>query len=295
MDQDLAHRMKSIRQTVQISSAQKLVAAAQIGKARRLLHESDSYHKNVNRVIADILWHCPDIANTNKYLEPGRNGGARRGVLVLSANKGLAGGFNSNVVHFTEESVIEKPVTYMIALGQARAQFIKEGLPVDQDYFQPLDPPSMYTARELAEKILGMLENGQIDSFDVIYTEYISTVRLEVAERRLFPTSPLVFTEGFNQEAGKGYNKGHYSYEPSAQDVLHFAFIKFLKGYLYGCLIHTWLCELTARVTAMDNAVRNGNEMLDQLSLIYNRARQAAITQEITEIVAGAAAMRTEE
>jgi len=289
MDQDLVHRMKSIRQTVQISSAQKLVAASQIGKAHKLLHDTNSYHENVSRVIADILRHCPEVAS--QYLEPGRIGVKKRGILVLSANRGLAGGFNSNVIHFTELSVAKNPAVYMIVLGQARNHMIQGGFPVDQEYDQPLEPPTMFTARELAEKVIGLLDSGQVDAFDVIYTEYKSSVKLEVVQQRLFPLNPAVFTEEFNEE----FNKGHYSYEPSPAHVLRFAISKYFKGYLYGCLIHTWLCELTARVMAMDNAIRNGGEILDNLSLVYNRARQASITQEITEIVAGATAMMTEE
>jgi len=289
MNQDLAHRMKSIRQTVQISSAQKLVAAAHIGKARKLLHESNSYHNTVSRVIADILRHCPEVAS--HYLEQGRAGKAKRGLLVMSANKGLAGGFNSNVIHFTETSLTEAPANYIIVLGQARSALIKEGFPVDQEYDQPLEPPTMFTARELAEKITGLLDKGQVDTFDVIYTEYLTSVKQEVALRRLFPLNPSAFTGEFNDDI----HKGHYSFEPSPEHVLHFAIAKYVKGYLYGCLIHTWLCELTARITAMDSAIRNGNEMLEHLSLIYHRARQASITQEITEIVAGAAAMATED
>jgi len=289
MNQDLVHRMKSIRQTVQISSAQKLVAAAHIGKARQLLHDCNSYHNTVSRVIADILRHCPEVAS--HYLKPGWDGVTRRGILVLSAHKGLAGGFNSNIIHFTEASAANNPATYMIVLGQARSALIKGGLPVDQEYDQPLEPPSMFTSRELAEKIMGLLDNGQVNSFDVIYTEYVSSVKQEVAQRRLFPLDPSAFTGEFEEE----FHKGHYSFEPSPEHVLHYAIAKYVKGYLYGCLIHTWLCELTARVTAMESAIRNGNEMLDHLSLIYNRARQALITQEITEIVAGAAAMVVEE
>ena len=288
MNNDLLHRMKSIRQTVQISNAQKLVAAAHIGRARKLLDESGAYHSNVRRAIADILRNCPDVVS--HYL-PGLNSGKKRGLLVLSANKGLAGGFNSNVVHFTEASLEDNPVEYMIVLGQARPYFFRYDANMDQEYDQPLEPPTMFTARELAEKVTGMLESGQVDAFDVIYTRYISSMKQEVVQRRLFPLDPAEFMDEFDSE----FNKGHYSFEPSPEHVLSFVVLKYLKGYLYGCLIHTWLCELTARVTAMDNAMRNGNEILDHLSLVYNRARQAAITQEITEIVAGAAAMAVEE
>ena len=288
MNNDLLHRMRSIRQTVQISNAQKLVAAAHIGRARKILDDSEAYHKNVRRAIADILRHCPEV--TSQYL-PGSGTGKNRGLLVLSANKGLAGGFNSSVVHFTEASLEEDPAGYMIVLGQARQFFIQKGSPVDEDYDQPLEPPTMFTARELAEKITGMLENRLVDTFDVIHTKYISSVKMEVVQRRLFPIDPEEFKNEFEAES----NKGHYSFEPNPEQVLRFVVIKYLKGYLYGCLVHTWLSELTARVTAMDNAMRNGNDILDRLSLVYNRARQAAITQEITEIVAGAAAMTVEE
>ena len=288
MNNDLLHRMKSIRQTVQISNAQKLVAAAHIGRSRKLLDESKAYHTNVRRAIADILRNCPDVVS--RYL-PGISAGKKRGLLVLSANKGLAGGFNSNVVRFTDASLAETPVEYMIVLGQALPYFIQKGAPVDREYDQPLEPPTMFTARELAEKVSGMLVDGQVDAFDVIYTKYISSLKQEVVQSRLFPLDPSEFMNEFDDDC----NKGHYSFEPSPEHVLSFVVQKYIKGYLYGCLAHTWLCELTARVTAMDNAMRNGNEILDHLSLVYNRARQAAITQEITEIVAGAAAMTVEE
>jgi F-type H+-transporting ATPase subunit gamma len=252
-----------------------------------MLRDSDSYHRNVSRVIADILRHCPTVAS--RYLD--QVWGEKRGLLVLSANRGLAGGLNSNILHFTEASVAKNPAAYMIVLGQSRNHFIQGDFPVDRVYDQPLEPPTMFTARELTEKLMGMLDNGQVDSFDVIYTKYVSSLKLEVVLRRLFPLDPASFTDAFDAD----YSKSHYSFEPSPWHVLHFAIAKYLKGYLYGCLVHAWLSELTARVTAMDSAIRNGDEMLGHLSLSYNRARQASITQEITEIVAGAAAMATEE
>jgi len=281
--------MKSIRHTVQISSAQKLVAVANIGKARKLLHDSASYHDNVIRVIADILRHCPEAAS--RYLQRGQGSGENRGLLVLSANRGLAGGYNNNVIHFAETSFASNPASYMIVLGQSRNYFIQKGYPVDHDFDQPLEPPTMFIAREIAEKLMGMLDSMRIDSFDIIYTEYRSAVKLEVVQNRLFPLDPALFTDKHDE----AIHKGHYSFEPSPEHVLRSAIAKYLKGYMYGCLLHRWLCELTSRVTAMDSAIRNGNEMLNYLTLAYNRARQSAITQEITEIVAGAAAMVTEE
>jgi F-type H+-transporting ATPase subunit gamma len=145
----------------------------------------------------------------------------------------------------------------------------------------------MFTARELAEKVVSMLENGQLEAFDIIHTKYRSSVKMEVVRRRLYPLRPVQFTQLYTSYTGSAA----CIFEPSPEQVLAAMMLKYLKGYIYGCLVHTWICELTSRVTAMDNAIRNGNEMLEALTLTYNRARQAAITQEITEIVAGAAAM----
>ena len=279
--------MKSIRQTVQISSAQKLVAAAHIGKARDMLAQSKPYHDRVCRAIADVLLHCPQTASP--YIDSGHAGGGNRGLLVLSANRGLAGGFNSNILHFTEQWLHKNPASYIIVLGAAgRTYLIRKGFPVDSSYDQPLDPPSMHTARELAELMISMLERHRVESFDVIYTDYKSSVKMEPIVWRLFPLPPSVF-----DEFEKDY--GNYSFEPSPEHLIASMMQKYIKGYLYGCLVNTYICELTSRLTAMDSAIRNGNEMLDVLSLMYNRARQAAITQEITEIVAGAIALETPE
>ena len=287
MDTELLHRMKSIRQTVQISSAQKLVAAAHIGKARKMLADSRPYHDTVSSAIADVLRQCPEP--NSRYLDLGDAPEGRRGLLVLSANRGLAGGFNSNIIHFTEQALREKPADYIIVLGRAaRTQFIRKGFPVDGEYELPLDPPTMATARELANKLVGMLEREEIGSFDIIYTAYRSSVRMEPVLRRLFPLDPAIF-DNFNED------KSSYSFEPSPEHLLAFMITKYLKGYIYGCLIYSYICELTSRLTAMDAAIRNGNEMLEHLSLLYNRSRQAAITQEITEIVAGATALQTDD
>jgi F-type H+-transporting ATPase subunit gamma len=288
INRDLLHRMKSIRQTVQISGAQKLLAASQIGKAKKLLDQSLPYHNNVSRTFADVMLHAPK--HSSRYIETDRTRLKRRGLMVFSANRGLAGGFNSNIVRFTEEEILKHPADYMIVLGKAKARFLQNGLPVDEDYDQPLDPPTMFTARELAEKITGMLDQNKIDSFDIIFTAYRSSVKLEVVKRRLFPLNPQIFIDEFGGDSGVS----DCIFEPDPERVIASIALKYLKGYLYGCLVHTWICELTSRVMAMDNAIRNGNEMLDALSLAYNRGRQSAITQEITEIVAGALSIARE-
>ena len=283
---NLLHRINSVRQTVQISSAQKLIATAQIGRARRLFSESKPYHDRIAGAVAEVLRQCPEV--DSRFIEHGRTVGLRRGLLVLSANRGLAGGFDNNITHLAEQSLEENPAAYVIVLGHScRSHLTRKGYPVEQEYDQPLEPPAMFTARELAEKMTGMFERGEVDTFDIIYTNYVSAVRMEPVEERLLPLSRSMFSD-------PGEEKESFHFEPGPERVLASIILKYLKGYLYGCLTDTWICELTSRVTAMDNAVRNGNEILTHLSILYNRTRQAAITQEITEIVAGAAALNTD-
>lgn len=280
--------MKSIRQTVQISSAQKLVAASHIGKARRMLQETEPYHERIRQAIAEVLAVCPEVSS--RYLDQGDAPAVRRrGALIISADRGLAGGYSSNLMKFTEQELSKKENDYLLVSGKiGRSYLERTGYKVDNFLEVSIDPPTLFAARELAELVMQLYEDGVIDCFDVIYTHYTSSVRLQPTLVRLFPLEPRVF--GVPDRL-----RGDVSFEPSPDGVLKMLIPKYLKGFLYGSLVHAWTSELASRITAMDSAMRNGNEMLDALLLAYNRARQGSITQEITEIVAGAASLEEED
>jgi F-type H+-transporting ATPase subunit gamma len=275
--------MKSIRQTVQIAGAQKLISASRIGRARRMLDATLPFHDHIRERIAYVLALCPEVSS--RYLEYGSSGHARRGLLVLTSNTGLAGGYNFNVLKLADQYLSETPDAHLIVMGQVgRSHFARENFDRGSEF--PISHPTLYTAREIAETLTGLFERGEVDCFDVAYTHYYSTVRLTPVVERLFPLRPDVF--GLPDTL-----MPMSSFEPGPETVFSTLMTGYLKGFLYGCLVHAWVSELASRITAMDSAIRNGNEMLDTLSLQYNRARQAAITQEITEIVAGASAMIT--
>lgn len=277
-------RMKSIRQTVQISSAQKLIAASRIGKARRMLSESAPYHDRISNAIAAIMAQCPEVSH--RYLKT-TSGPRKRGLLVLSANAGLSGGYNSNLIKSAEETIRQEPPAHMIVLGQVGYNhFAQKGITPDPGPKIVPEPPTLFSAREIAEYVASLFESGTVDSFDVVYTHFYSTVRLTPLVTPILPLTPDMF-----DDLGL---LGSASFEPAPGRVLEMLIPKYLKGFIYGCLVHAYACELASRMMAMDSAIRNGRDMLDRLSLSYNRMRQAAITQEITEIVAGAAAMSEE-
>jgi F-type H+-transporting ATPase subunit gamma len=272
-------RMKSIRQTLQITNAQKLIAASRIGKAKRMLADASPYHDHIRETIAGILASTHDVSN--RYLDH-TAAPRKRGFLILSADKGLAGGYNHNILKLAEETLAGCDIASLLVVGHVvRNQLSAAGYSVDPAFDYPSENPAIFTAREIAERVMGLFERREVDAFDVIYTQYISSVRLKPVVERMFPIKPETLGAPlfWDQDV---------VFEPTANAVVSMLIPKYLKGYMYGCLVHAWACELTSRLTAMNNAIRNGAEMLDRLSLQYHQARQAAITQEITEIVAGA-------
>ena len=275
--------IRSIRQTVQISNAQKLIAGARIIKARKLLERSRLYHSRIQCAVASILGDC---AEKNEYLDVGQEF-SKRGLLVFSADRGLAGGYNHNVMKLASKTIAEKPIVKLLVVGHVGyGKFSRMDLPLDKDFHYSVENPSVYTAREIAERMVSMFESGEVDCFDVIYSRFVSAAHITPSLERLFPLSP----------ESLGTPREHFAeYSPSADEILEVMIPKYLKGYLFGCLIEAWVCELSSRVSAMDGAIKNGNEMLAKLSLEYNRIRQSAITQEITEIVAGAASLEEED
>ena len=280
---EIREHIKSIKQTVQISSAQKLIAGAHIGKARRMLQQSRLYHDRIRLTAASILGDC-EIEN--RYLDIGQQTN-KRGLLVISADKGLAGGYNHNIVKLATETMTQEPVSKLLAVGHAGYnKFAAMDVPLDVDFTYSAENPTLFNAREMAERIIYMFENDEVDCFDVIYTTFMNAAHMSPTLERLFPLSPEML----------GAPRVHYAeYLPSADAVLDVLIPKYLKGYLFGCIVQAWICELTSRINAMDGAIKNGNEMLDTLILQYNRIRQRAITQEISEIVAGAAAMEDDD
>jgi len=275
--------MKSIRQTVQISSAQKLIAGARIGKARKMLERSRLYHDRVRLAVASVLGACE---TENMYLDKGKDI-KKRGLLIISADRGLAGGYNHNIMKLAAKTMDSMPTAKLLAVGRlGYNKFSQMDVPLDSDFEYLVENPTVFAAREMAERIHIMFENDEVDCFDVIYTRFKTAAHMEPILERLFPLSPEAL----------GAPKLHYAeYFPSADEVLEVLIPKYLKGYLFGCLAEAWICELNSRINAMDGAIRNGNEMLSKLSLQYNRIRQQAITQEISEIVAGAASVEEEE
>jgi len=289
---NLRDHMKSIKQTVKISNAQKLIAGAHIVKAHKMLEHSQPYHDRIRLAIASVLKDCE---SKSKYLDTGKEI-KKRGLLVISADRGLAGGYNQNIIKQTLQSMADRKVVKVLTIGHVgfskfehinmvTAQHI---VPLDKSFIWAAENPTLDTSGEIAERLINLFETGEVDSFDIIYTYFKSAVHMIPSIERLFPLSPEILEE----PCASLDTPVHFSeYEPSPDAVLETLIPQYLRGYIFSCLTQAWMCELNSRVTAMESAIKNGNDMLRKLALKYNRVRQGSITQELTEIVAGAASM----
>lgn len=286
-------RIKSIKETRQITKAMNLISAAKLKKARQQLEQTLPFFEKVKATIADILLHSANIDSVFFDLKH-ENEGKRKAYLVITGDKSLAGGYNHNIIKCAETHIGKDPDALLLIAGvMGRNHFIRQKYRVKEDFNYAVQNPTVYRAREIAEQLLEMYLKGEVDEVDLIYTVMESSVSLVPHVMKLLPLN----LEEMKKELGEMHDSRtepdeDIVYEPSPQAVLDVLIPKYVKGIVYGAFVEAFTSEQSARMTAMDNATSNADEMLHKLNLFYNRARQAAITQEISEIVGGAEALK---
>jgi len=289
---EIKTRIKSIKETRQITKAMKLVSAAKLKKARRLLDQTLPYFDKVKETIADILAHSENIRSPFFDVRD-INESKKKGFIVLSGDKGLSGGYNHNIIKLTEEKLKDSPDAVLFVGGyMGRSHFIRKNYNVDPTFDYPIQNPTVYRAREISEFVIEKFRSGELDEIYLVFTLMHSTVKLEPIFTKLLPIN----LEELRKELKTSQDTAHkiddtIIYEPSPEAVLDVLIAKYVKGILYGAFVEAFTSEQSSRMTSMDNATSNADEMLHSLSLHYNRARQAAITQEISEIMGGTEAL----
>lgn len=282
-------RIKSVRETRQITKAMKLISAAKLKRARQQLEQTLPFFGRVRSTIADILQHSGEIDNPFFDARDEKEG-KRKGYIILTGDKGLAGGYNSNIFKLAEKSIGDDKSALLFVAGHVgKGYFMRKGYDVYQDFDYPVQNPSVYRAREMSTTVLELFKKGEIDEVSVIFTEMVSAIKLEPKIMKLLPLELETLKEEL-KDADE--IDDILAYEPSHKAVFDVLIPKYVKGIMYGTLVEAFTSEQSARMTAMDSATTSADEMLQKLNLYYNRARQAAITQEISEIVGGAAAMQ---
>ncbi len=287
---EIRTRISSVQDTMKITNAMYLISSAKLRKAKSGHEKVNPYFRLLQQTIADILDRCPDLEEdffeeTSPRTIP--ENGKRRTIIVISSDKGLAGSYNHNVFKKVEELIADDSENTLILVGHMAVNYFKnfKNVTIDEKHIYPAADPAMYRARDIAEHVIGQFLENEVDEVYVVYTDMINSMSFETQTKRIMPLSTKMFE---NIEVGEHLREPVFS--PSPEAVIKHVAPNYIKGLIYGAMVESYACEQSARMTAMDNATTNAKDMIRELSLAYNRERQAAITQEITEIVGGASA-----
>jgi F-type H+-transporting ATPase subunit gamma len=279
---DIKSRITSTKKTSQITKAMQMVSAAKMNRAEMNAKAFVPYMTKIQEVTASIAQGSKGVQNPLLTSRPVK----KTGYVVISSDRGLAGAYNSNVLRQLFNTIKSRHKSNdefaIIAIGRVGRDFFKKrNMPVILDIIGVPDQPSFAEIKDIASKTVGMFADETFDELFLYYTHYVSAIQLDVTEKKLLPLTDI-------QSEGKLTS---YEFEPSAEEILDVLLPQYAESLIYGALLDSKASEHAARMTAMKNATDNANELISNLSLVYNRARQAAITQEITEIVGGAAAL----
>ncbi len=278
---DIKRRRNSIKSTQQITKAMKLVATAKLQKAKTGAQKARPYFNKMHTTIASVLAQSGNVAHP--FLT--ERTGDRNVYIVISSNRGLAGGYNNNVCKLVTASAPVPASADVIAVGKKAGDFLRRsGFNLLESYDEVVEEPEYGDAAKIGSKVLQLYTEGKADHIYVAYTAFESTLNQEAKLLKVLPMDLSDFKE--EEPAAKT------DYEPAADQVLDIIIPQYVNSIIFGALKESVASEHGARMTAMDSATSNASDMIDKLTLQYNRARQASITQELSEIVGGAEALK---
>ena len=287
---DIKRRKASIESTEQITKAMKLVATVKLQKSRAKAENSRLYFNMMYKTIQEMLKKSEGI--DHEFLRVGSS--AKKAIVVITSNRGLAGGYNANIVRLVTGSGIPTEDARIIAVGRkGRDALSKKGYEIASDHSDVINEPLFSDAMEITRELLAMFEKDEIGEIYLAYTSFKNTVSQVPKLMKLLPVDlEAVETEEASEESeGLKADLLLMNYEPNATEVLDAIIPKYMSSLIYGAFLEAVASENGARMTAMDSATNNAEDMIAKLSLQYNRARQGSITQELTEIIAGANAI----
>ena len=287
---DIKRRKASIESTEQITKAMKLVATVKLQKSRAKAESSRLYFNMMYKTIQEMLKKSEGI--DHEFLRVGSS--AKKAIVVITSNRGLAGGYNANIVRLVTGSGIPAEDARIIAVGRkGRDALSRKGYEIASDHSDVINEPLFSDAMEITRELLAMFEKDEIGEIYLAYTSFKNTVSQVPKLMKLLPVDlEEVETEEASEESeGLKADLLLMNYEPNATEVLDAIIPKYMSSLIYGAFLEAVASENGARMTAMDSATNNAEDMIAKLSLQYNRARQGSITQELTEIIAGANAI----
>ncbi|MCF8019638.1 MAG: ATP synthase F1 subunit gamma [Vallitaleaceae bacterium] len=283
---DIKRRKNSIQSTQQITKAMKLVATAKLQKAKVQAVKTRPYFHKMHGTITSILAQSGQV--NHKYLD--EREGKHNTYIVVTSNRGLAGGYNNNVCKMVMNHREEGEDASVIAVGRKGRDLLKRrGFNIIESYNEMVDMPEYGDAATIGTEVLKRYVSGEIDHVYIAYTAFESTLNQEAKLIKLLPLDLDDFAE---EKPDEEHLESGINYEPSVEEVLDSIIPQYVNSIIFGALKESIASEHGARMTAMDSATSNASDMIDKLTLQYNRARQASITQELSEIVGGAEALK---
>ncbi len=286
-------RMNSIQQTRKITNAMYLISSAKLRKAKQEWDQTRPYFQALKAEVKRIFRTSGHVQSRYLYPDEGElppNG--TYGFLVITADKGLAGAYNQNVLKEAHRLLQEHPQTKLFVVGEyGRQYFQRHQVPIERSFLYTAQNPTMQRAREITAELLDRFDKGELQKIFVIYTDMKNSLTENVSATRILPFHRSAFTAPTDEKR----ISEPFEFFPSVTQVLENIVPSYVSGFIYSALIDSFCSEQSARMNAMNSANENAEKMLGELALAYNRIRQAAITQEITEVSAGARAQKRKQ
>lgn len=278
---DIKARIDSTKKTMQITKAMEMVSAAKLNRAEQNAKSFGPYVDKIQEVVGSIA-SGSNAKHSMLLTRPVK----KTGYFVVTADRGLAGAYNSNILRHVYRTIQERHKSAdeyaLIVIGKVGVNFFKSRkMSILDSITGVADQPSFAEIKAIASKAVGLYADGTFDELYMYYNHFVSAIQSDLTEKKLLPLTDIAVTK----------SKSSYEYEPSEDEILEVLLPQYAESLIYGALLDAKAAEHASRMTAMRNATDNANELIGQLNLSYNRERQAAITQEITEIVGGVAAL----
>ena len=285
---EIKGRMKSVQDIMKITNAMYLIASSKMKQAKKRLDDTEPYFYTLQDTIAHILKHTPHTSNPFFHRRDEIPSDERKkGYIIITGDKGMAGAYNHNVLRLAEQEIAKGGIPQLFIIGQVgRMYFAQKRIPYEGYFRYTAQNPTMYRADEIITLILDKFMAKELDDVYIIYTDETSGLKEEAKVLQLLPFRRTKFDD--LEKMGVHEIHSDATFDPSPEEVMMHLVPRYAKGVLYGAMVESFASEQAARMRAMDSATKSAKDMIGDLTLSYNRARQAAITQEITEVVSGA-------
>jgi F-type H+-transporting ATPase subunit gamma len=291
---DLRNRISSVKATRKITKAMQMVAASKLRRAQEAATAARPYAERMNRVLANLNKRVTNKESASKLLV-GTGSSDLHMLVVITSERGLCGGFNANIVRLARQDIqrllAEGKTVKILCVGRKGHDMLRRDyrpLIVDRIDMRSVRQLGFENAEAIAKKVLAMFEAGEFDVCTLYFSEFRSVISQKPTALQLIPAR---LPEEAQEPAQDDKAEAIYEYEPSEEEILSYLLPRNLATQVFRGLLENAASEQAARMTAMDNATRNAGEMIDKLSLHYNRTRQAMITKELSEIISGAEAL----